>query len=560
MAATVGLDFERKVSVPSVEVRAAIAAALRELGFKISADTLTRVEAKRGSLIGSSLLMKKSMATRVVFEVSSEADGCNVVAHLSDAIPNLGKTWGINRVYRDIFDEVQRRVDLALAKLDPAAAQSFGDARFWSRAAEVAVIEQTNVVSGKLAGGAVEAAGKAIDGSTDKTPAVWKGVDSVTYRSSPGLALLTLAETQADLGIAVLVVSHPGSMPENLSRDVEQFAAGVERQLTAAAGHAVSIDVSDAQRPVLEFLHQQAQIRAELPLRELHTCRSCRLEKITNPEYERIAARNEKIGDIVAGVGATISAKGISPTFVLGQVFKLKKLDPDFVCTRCQGMEADERIVTFCPSCAALMKEVVLRLCPKCKFDFRTKVAKKSMWTALPPKTAEPEAAAGETAPGEVAAVVAEPGAPEPVAAGPEAAPGETAPGEVEPEVAPEPVAPLAAFVPQALPPTPIAPTAAPAPVPPAAAPVPVAPAPAPPAAPLGAAPASGPRAWPSPAAVPLGKPLVGQRGKPCQMCRREYPNLWRVVIATPAGFEERFICGTTFACQMVSLVPAVQV
>ncbi len=43
-------------------------------------------------------------------------------------------------------------------------------------------------------------------------------------------------------------------------------------------------------------------------------------------------------------------------------------------------------------------------------------------------------------------------------------------------------------------------------------------------------------------------------------MCRREYPTLWRVVIATPAGYEERFLCGTTSTCQMVSLVTAVQV
>jgi hypothetical protein len=31
------------------------------------------------------------------------------------------------------------------------------------------------------------------------------------------------------------------------------------------------------------------------------------------------------------------------------------------------------------------------------------------------------------------------------------------------------------------------------------------------------------------------------------------------VVIATPAGFEERFICGTTNACQMASFAPALQ-
>ncbi|HEX7496062.1 MAG TPA: hypothetical protein VF349_05470 [Candidatus Limnocylindrales bacterium] len=43
-------------------------------------------------------------------------------------------------------------------------------------------------------------------------------------------------------------------------------------------------------------------------------------------------------------------------------------------------------------------------------------------------------------------------------------------------------------------------------------------------------------------------------------MCRREYPSLWRLVIQTPHGFEERFLCGTSVTCQMPSVVPAVQV
>jgi hypothetical protein len=43
-------------------------------------------------------------------------------------------------------------------------------------------------------------------------------------------------------------------------------------------------------------------------------------------------------------------------------------------------------------------------------------------------------------------------------------------------------------------------------------------------------------------------------------MCRRDFLTLQRVVIATPAGFEERFICGTNLTCQLPSVVPAVQV
>jgi hypothetical protein len=43
-------------------------------------------------------------------------------------------------------------------------------------------------------------------------------------------------------------------------------------------------------------------------------------------------------------------------------------------------------------------------------------------------------------------------------------------------------------------------------------------------------------------------------------MCRREYPSLWRLVIQTSKGFEERFVCGTSVTCQMPSVEPAVPV
>lgn len=510
MSATYGLDFERQIPATSLEVRQAIAAALRELGFQITVEQMTRVEAKRGGMLGMSLMMKKQMPVLAVLEISAGESGCTIVTHLTDNIKSLGKTWGMNRQYREIFDEVQGRVDLGLSRLDGAAAESFAEPRFWSRAGSIGVLEQTNVLTAKAVGSAVGAAGKVLDGSASTTPKVWKGVDSVTFTSSAGVAVLTLAETQARLGVAVMIVSHPGSMPPNLTRDVEALAAAVETKLAAAGGKAAQVEVPDARRPVFEFLDQQAEIRSGLPLRQLHICRSCRLEKITNPEYERITTRNEKIGDIVAGVGATIGKGGISPTFVLGQVFKLKKLDPAYVCSRCQGMEADERVVTFCPKCADLARDVVLRICPKCKFDYRTRAGKTPLWAELP-----------------------------------------VAPVAVEPVAGPLPSAPAAAeLVVVALPP---------APVPAPAEQVVVAPTAA--AAPLPATPAAAPpRAWTSPAEVPLGRPPLGQRGKLCQTCHREHPTLWRVVISTPAGFEERFICGTTFACQMFSLVPAVAV
>jgi hypothetical protein len=380
MAVTCGLDFERTISASSFDTRRVIDDALRELGFEITADQLTRIEAKRGGMLGYSLLMKTQMPVLAVFELSTAGSGCLLTAHLTDNIKAIGKSWGVNRQYRAIFDEVQQRVDLALARLDGAAAAAFGEPRFWSRSAEIGVLEESARITSKAVDGAVEAAGKVFHRSSGSTPQAWKGVDSVTFTSSAGVAVLTLADTQADLGIAVMVVSHPGAMPAGLSRDVETFAASVEQKLTAAGGGAAEVTVSDAYKPVFEFLRQQSQIRARLPMRELHICRSCRMEKIKNPEYQRIVSRNEKIGHLAAGVGATIGKGGITPTFVLGQVFKLKRLDPEFVCSRCQGMEDDERLVTFCASCANLQRDVVLRLCPKCGFDFRTKAGMAPIW------------------------------------------------------------------------------------------------------------------------------------------------------------------------------------
>lgn len=607
MSATCGLDFERQLASPGFEVRRVLSEGLRELGFQIVVDQMTRIEARRGSMIGYSLMLKAKLPLLAVIDISLESSGCAVVVHLSDAVKNVGKAWGMNRQFHELFEEVWQRLDDGLGSLDPASAGQFEPARFWSRSGDIGILEQGTALTSKAIGGAVGVAGKALDRPKSTTPGIWKGVDSVTFVSSAGEATLSLPEAQALLGIAVMIASHPGSMPPNLLRDVEAFAAVVEQRLTAAGGHAASVDVSDAYRPVFEFLNQQAQIRASLPMRQLYICRSCRLEKIVNPEYKRITARNEKIGDIMAGVGATITKGGISPTFVLGQVFKLKKLDPEYVCGRCQGMEADERVVTFCPKCADMQRDVVLRLCAKCKFDFRTKAAPGPVWTVPAPPTEDPEAILGEAGAAEMPAAEAvaasmgvsvrapsgddfeaefaeevaaiapeasgeepgptpelpavEPPASEPDHLAPEPAPAGTlvpVPGPAPvPVPAPAPAAPPTAYVPTPWPqPRPAAPPQRPVATQPwAAAPQPR-PGPHPPAPAPEASPA--PSAWTHPLSVPFGSPEIGPGGgKVCHACRREHPSLWRVVVATPYGYEERFLCGSTVACQMPSLVVA---
>ena len=480
---TCGLDLERRLSAPAAAVRRALADSLREQGFKVTADLVSRIEAKRGSLLGTSLLMKKTLAVIAMAEVTTDATGTSVSIRLADNIPNLGKTWGVNRLYHDTLAEIARHLDAALARLDGSAASAFGEPRFWSRSADLGVIEQGNVVAGKAGEAAVSMTARALEGSSDQVPSAWKGVDAVTFRSSPGVAVMSLADVQALLGIAVMVSWHPGTAETSVVRDAEAFAAGVERRLNVAGGRAVAIDLPEEYAPVLQFLWGQSRIRTALPMRELHVCATCRTEKITNPEYEKLASRNEKLGDIVAGVGATITSGGISPTFVLGQVFKLKRLTPDYVCGRCQGMTAEEYVVTFCPGCAELERGSILGECAKCGFDYATKAPEASPWT-------EPEV---------------------------EAAP----PAEPVPVVAPS---------------------------------VPVDESAVSPAQPAGRA------AWPAATDVPLGEPVVGPHGKICGSCGLGFPSLWRLVVSTSAGFEERFVCGSSAACQAPSHVPAFRV
>jgi hypothetical protein len=477
-APTCGVDIERRLSAPAAAVRRALADSLREQGFKLTAELVSRIEATRGSLFGSSILMKRTMAVRAMVEVVTETTGTVAQIHLADNIPNFGKTWGVNHVYEATFAEIAGRLDAALARLDAAASSTFEKPRFWTRSSDLAGIDRGQAAAGRAGEAAVGAAGKALEGSTDTTPVAWKGIDAVTFRATPGATALSLPELQAMLGIAVMVSAHPGNEGAETIGEIEQFSAGVERRLDASGGRAISIDLPDRFVPVFERLWEQARIRAGLPMRELHVCTTCRTEKITNPDYERIANRTEKLGDLVAGVGATISTGGISPTFVLGQVFKLKRLLPDYVCGKCQGMSADEYVVTFCPGCAELEKGAVLDTCGKCGFDYGTVAPTGSPWT----------------------------------------------------EVAPEP-----ALVPQPTVPG----------TPPMATPTAV------------AQPRSG---WRTPGEVPLGAPTRGSDGLLCSSCGRGFATLWRVVVATPAGVEERYLCGSSAACQSPSLVPPIQV
>jgi len=187
-----------------------------------------------------------------VFDLSTAGSGCLLTVHLTDNIKTIGKTWGVNRQYREIFDEVRQRVDLALARLDGAAAAAFGEPRFWSRSAEINVLEESTRITAKAVGGAVGAAGKVLH----RRPPVQRPrpgrrrlghVYVIRRRCGPDSR--RYAGGSRHRGHDRLA---SGAMPAALTRDVETFAASVEQKLTAAGDGAARWTSRRAQ-PVFEF-------------------------------------------------------------------------------------------------------------------------------------------------------------------------------------------------------------------------------------------------------------------------------------------------------------------
>ncbi len=390
-----GLEFERVLHARPADVRREVAAALQQAGFQVTAEQLTRIEAKRGSRIfGGALMPARMLPMLASFDITSDSAGCALAGRFADQHLNLGgKAWGWNQSYRGLFAEALATVDRALARLDPEGAAAFPEARFWTKGGEVAVLEQAQTFGAQAGTAVFDKANELLEGGPrERGPVAWKGVDSVTLAGAWGSAVLSLVETQAHLGVGMMIVTRRGSLPANLTRDVEQLASRVEGALMGAPGRAVAIALADEERPVVEFLHQQVRIRDGLPVRTLHTCRTCHFQKVTNEDFARLQLRNQRLRTLVGGVGATITGGSIQPFVVLGQLFRLKTLDPDYVCPRCQGLDAEEQVITFCPSCGEMRSEAVLRTCRKCRHDFRSGLAPETLWLSA-------EAAAALVAP-----------------------------------------------------------------------------------------------------------------------------------------------------------------
>jgi hypothetical protein len=346
--------------------------------FSITAERVTGFEGQRGSQLAAGALQLKKSPVGIKVDVSAEGTSTVVAVHLYDRMRVIGgKAYGSNRTYSGIFTEIAHTIDQALLELDPEVLLT--EPAFNSTAANIGFLERTNSASG-VAG---QKAGDRVDqwlGATPPTPST--GGDAQVVIAVPDAeAILDAMRVQGMLTVALLVARKPGSMPPALAADVERVATAIERVLEAASpGGIPVIELETGDKPVVTFLNDQARIRTSLPMRTLQRCTTCRHEKVTNPDYKALVERNRKIRGIGGLLGASISSAGISPFLLVGRILPLVKMDPDYVCPRCQGLDADESLIVFCPHCGERRDEPALRKCARCEHDFRAVLKPETLW------------------------------------------------------------------------------------------------------------------------------------------------------------------------------------
>jgi ribosomal protein L37E len=386
---------ERRTGVPPTVARQHLLRTIRELSFELRTEQLSLLEAVRGSRLGGVTLVAAKVPVELRITLEPAGPGSRVVAVLVDRWPaKVGRNWGATAAYVEAFGTVLAAVDATLARLDPAAAAGFGP---WWRdvgSGDVGVMQNASSLAGRAGAVITKRTTRLLEGnSSDQRRAAVSNTGAMTFTF---VAPDSAAEVPTDVADAMLtagtlIASRPGAMPPPLVAQVQQLVYRIEEHLDDRHGVAgrFRLEVSAAEVAVVTFLHQQATLRGMLPVRTLRICTTCRLEKVVNPELERLQERTRRTRDIATGLRAVVS-----PFVLAGQLVQVNAKAPQFTCPRCQGLDADETIVTFCHRCGERQTESALRTCAKCQFDHRSLLKAAPLWHAetAPPPPATPAA------------------------------------------------------------------------------------------------------------------------------------------------------------------------
>src|ERR1700712_2517848 len=89
----------RTVAGPAPAVRSALARALREQHFEITAEQVSLLEARRGSALGTAALQRQRLPVVVALHLQGDEKVVRIDIELRDALPPSAGLLGLQRSY-----------------------------------------------------------------------------------------------------------------------------------------------------------------------------------------------------------------------------------------------------------------------------------------------------------------------------------------------------------------------------------------------------------------------------------------------------------------------------
>src|SRR4051812_34568796 len=111
----------RRVRAGVGSVRTELVKALRSLGYEVTAEQVTLIEARRGSQLAAAALQLKRLPVLVSIQLRGSDDAITVVEiRVNDGWQSgTGRALGLSRSYAEVFVELGARLDDTLRALDP---------------------------------------------------------------------------------------------------------------------------------------------------------------------------------------------------------------------------------------------------------------------------------------------------------------------------------------------------------------------------------------------------------------------------------------------------------
>ncbi len=139
-----------------------------------------------------------------------------------------------------------------------------------------------------------------------------------------------------------------------------------------------TIELTSPEADLYNLCARQSELAGGYETRLLRTCRSCRQQRIVNPQFEKMQKERKQLQGWV-----------MMQRNILLAMSRLRS-DPDFVCGRCQGLDADERQIVLCPGCGTPHTRVLLGPCGKCGLDLAAPPTEPEVQLEAPPPPAAP--------------------------------------------------------------------------------------------------------------------------------------------------------------------------